>query len=352
MLTLPGLVDVHVHLRAPGAAHKEDYDSGTAAALAGGFTTVLAMPNTSPPLVDAEALQAVQSAAASARCDYGLFVGANDRNADTAAALAPCCVGLKMYLDATYGPLKLDTLDAWRSHLESYPRDHVIAVHAEGRTLAAMIGLAASLARPVHLCHVSRQDEIELIRSAKEQGIPVTCEVTPQHLLLCDQDLPRLGPGFCEVRPRLASAADREALWRHLDVIDCFATDHAPHTVAEKRADSPPPGMPGLETALPLLLTAVHEQRLTLEQLVARLHHNPRRIFGLPDQEETRVEVDTDAEWEIGIEPLHTRCGWTPFAGMRVRGRVRRVWLRGQEAFCDGVLRALPGTGRDVRGHH
>src|SRR5690606_14895446 len=137
--------------------------------------------------------------------------------------------------------------------------------------------------------------EILLIRKAKERGLAVTCEVAPHHLFLTQEDLPRLGFGRSEVRPRLATPIDRDALWENLEVIDCFATDHAPHTAAEKDSENPPPGFPGLETALALLLEGVHAGRMSLDDLIARLHTNPRRIFGLPEQPDTFIEVDPDA---------------------------------------------------------
>jgi carbamoyl-phosphate synthase/aspartate carbamoyltransferase/dihydroorotase len=136
------------------------------------------------------------------------------------------------------------------------------------------------------------------------------------------------GWGLREVRPRLATQADVDALWAHLDIIDCFATDHAPHTLAEKESDAPPPGFPGLETILPLLLTAVHEGRLSVDDLSAKMHTNPKRIFHLPEQPETWVEVDENARYEIRATDLRSRCGWTPFEGRRVKGRVRKVVLR------------------------
>ncbi|GMV40323.1 MAG: dihydroorotase [Myxococcales bacterium] len=350
-IRLPGLIDVHVHMREPGATHKEDWDSGTAAALAGGFTTVLAMPNTAPPVTDAASLGLADAAArAKARCDYGHFVGAGPDNAAAAAAVAQRTVGLKMYLDQTYGPLRLDDLSLWMDHLERWPAGRPIVAHAEGRSVPAIILLAHLSGRSIHICHVARRDEILAIRRAKDAGLAVTCEVAPHHLLLSTSDVPCLGEGRAEVRPRLETARDREALWEHLAAIDCFATDHAPHLLAEKDGPKPPPGYPGLETALPLLLTAVHEGRLTLEDLVERLHHAPRRLFGLPEQPETWIEVDTDAEWSIPEVPRWSRARWTPFAGRAVRGRVCRVVLRGAEAMHDGEVLAAPGTGRDVRG--
>jgi len=338
-------------MREPGGTHKEDWDSGTAAALAGGFTTVFAMPNTRPPITDAATLTASLAAArAKARCDYGQYLGAGPDNVESAPALAPRVAGLKMYLDQTYGPLRLDAMTLWMAHFAHWPYTSPIVAHAESRTLAAVILLAALYDRPLHLAHVSLREEILLIRAAKARGLKVTCEVAPHHLFLTDRDIPALGrSGRGEVRPRLATAADQQALWDNLDVIDCFATDHAPHTVAEKDGDNPPPGFPGLETALPLLLTAVAAGRLTMADLVARLAINPRRIFGLPAQEDTWIEIDPDATWDIRAAEMHSRCAWTPFEGWRVRGRVQCVTLRGQTAYADGSLLAAPGAGRDVR---
>jgi carbamoyl-phosphate synthase/aspartate carbamoyltransferase/dihydroorotase len=349
-MRLPGLIDPHVHLREPGATHKEDWDSGTAAALAGGFTTVLAMPNTSPPVCDQESLAlALRAAGQKARCDYAQFLGAGPGNSQILAGLSRHAAGLKMYMDQTYGPLRLDSMSLWMDHFQTWPHHLPLAVHAEGRTMAAAMLLAALFNRPVHICHVSLREEIELIREAKEKGLPVTCEVTPHHLILTEEDVPSIGSGRGEVRPRLAKAADREALWQNLAVIDCFASDHAPHTLHEKDSEDSPPGFPGLETTLPLLLTAAAERRLTLDDIVLRMHTRPRQIFNLPDQNETWIEVDLRERWEIRAAETFTRCGWTPFEGQKVQGRVKRVVLRGRTAFEDGALLAEPGTGKNVR---
>jgi len=349
-MKLPGLIDPHVHLREPGATHKEDWDSGSAAALAGGFTAVLAMPNTNPPIADTSSLAlALQAARQKARCDYAQFLGAGPHNLDILPSLAPRAAGLKLYLDQTYGPLRLDDMQLWMDHFARWPRHLPIVAHAEGRSLAAVILLAALHERPLHLAHVSLRQEILLIRAAKEKGYPVTCEVTPHHLFLTEDDIPRLGAGRGEVRPRLATSADRAALWENLAVIDCFATDHAPHTLAEKDGPNPPPGFPGLETALPLLLTAVQQGRLSLDELLTRMVTNPRRIFGLPEQLETWIEIDEQAPWELRAAEMNTRCAWTPFEGWQVRGRLRRVVLRGLEAYHDGAVQAPPGYGNNFR---
>ncbi len=349
-MEIPGLIDPHVHLRDPGATHKEDWDSGTQAALAGGFTTVLAMPNTQPAITDENSLElALNLARSKARCDYAQYLGAGAENTKTVGQLAPRAAGLKLYLDQTYGPLRLEQMPLWSAHFQRWPKGIPIVAHAEGRTMAAVILYAALHDRAVHLAHVSTREEIMLIRLAKERGFKVTCEVTPHHLFLTDRDCATIGEGRSEVRPRLASPTDCQALWENLEVIDCFATDHAPHTLAEKDGPSPPPGFPGLETALPLMLTAVHEGRLSLQDLLVRMVENPRRIFKLPDQPETWVSVDQEAQWEVRAAELRTKCSWTPFEGWKVRGRVREVYLRGQLAYRDGTVHVPRGFGKDVR---
>lgn len=347
---LPGLIDPHVHLRDPGATHKEDWDSGTAAALAGGFTCVLDMPNNTPPITTSATLAAKETAAAArARCDYGIHFGAGADNAPEAAGLAPRCAGLKLYLDATFGPLCLEGLAPLMAHFAAWPNDRPILAHAEGRTVAAVLFMAELFDRSVHICHVSRRDEIELIARAKARGTRVTCEVCPHHLFLT-LDGCGLAPGYVEVRPRLAAQQDVDALWDHLPIIDCFATDHAPHARAEKEGASPPPGFPGLETALALWLSACHAGRLTFDDVAARMHANPARIFGLPPQPDTWIDVDLDCDWTVEAATLRSRCGWSPYEGRRLRGKVVAVTLRGQLAYDGERVRAAPGSGHNAFG--
>ena len=369
MIKLPGLIDPHVHLREPGATHKEDWDSGTCAALAGGVTMVLAMPNTQPPIFDAETLDmALGAAHQKARCDYAQYLGAGPHNADIVPVLAHKVAGLKMYLDSTFGELRLDDMMLWKPHFEKYPKEHPIVVHAESRSMAAALLFSAMYDRPVHIAHISLKEEVLLIKAAKERGIKVTCEVCPHHLFLtANSPLPKgegpgvrvealspigrgvRGEGRLEVRPRLATKEDAAALWQNMDVIDCFATDHAPHTIEEKDSDNPPPGFPGLETLLPLLLIAVQEDHLTIDDIIQKSVINPGRIFNLPEQPETWIEVDENAEYDIKAENQFTRCGWTPFEGWRVKGKLRKVVLRGKTAFEDGKILVEKGYGRNVR---
>ncbi|XP_076180376.1 carbamoyl-phosphate synthetase 2, aspartate transcarbamylase, and dihydroorotase rudimentary [Ptiloglossa arizonensis] len=350
MIKLPGFIDVHVHTRDPGAVDKEDWASCTAAALAGGITMILAMPNTNPAVVDHQTFSlAKERALSNARCDYGIFVGASSDNYSITPELAPLAAGLKMYLNETFTTLRLTDLTVWIKHFQSWPKKYPICVHAEGQTTAAILLLAGFHNRPIHVCHVARKEEIQIIRAAKEKEMAVTCEVCPHHLFLCDEDLERIGHGRGQVRPLLGTKEDQQALWENLDVIDCFATDHAPHTVQEKSSEKPPPGFPGLETMLPLLLTAVHEGKMTMEDIIDKLYRNPKRIFNIPDQPNTYIEVDLDDEWVIPEAMPFSKSKWTPFVGMKVRGSVHRVVIRGEVAYVEGQVLANPGFGQDIK---
>lgn len=350
MVKLPGFIDVHVHLREPGGTHKEDFSSGTAAALAGGVTLVCAMPNTTPSIINHHNFQLFKELAkAGARCDYALFVGASSDNYNLIYELASEAAALKMYLNETFSTLKLNDMTVWEKHLSNWPKRAPLCVHAEKQATAAIILLASLVDRSVHICHVARKEEIMVIKAAKERGVKITCEVCPHHLFLSTKDLNRIGDKRGEVRPVLCSPEDQQALWDNLDIIDVFATDHAPHTIAEKDSEKPPPGYPGLETILPLLLTAVNDGRLTMDDVINKFHRNPKKIFNLPEQHNTYVEVDMDEEWVIPKELSHSKARWTPFAGMKVKGRVHRVVLRGEVAFVDGEVLVEPGYGQNVR---
>jgi len=347
-IKLPGLIDVHVHLREPGGCHKEDILSGTSAALAGGYTMVLAMPNTNPALTDESSLSAIEKIyTEKAVCDYGLYAGATGTNAEAISTLASRTCGLKMYLNETFNALKMDKIEYWMQHFIHWPKSTPICCHAEEQSLAAILYLAQLYERHVHICHVSSKEDIYLIRKAKEKGIQVTCEVAPHHLFLSEEDYANFGADVLQVRPKLKSPEDRKALWDALDIIDMFASDHAPHTYEEKTSDAVP-GFPGLETSLALMLTAYKQGKISLETIIEKSCINPRKIFKLPEQEDTFIEVDLDSEWTIPSAMPFSKCKWTPFAGMKVFGAVRRVTLRGEVVYVDGKVLAAPGSGRNI----
>lgn len=360
LIRLPGLIDPHVHLREPGATQKEDFETGTKAAIAGGYTLVLDMPNNPEPTITPEALekkiklaqgvipsdsegssaedssQIVQNDKSTSRiyCDVGFHFGASSKSIQYFNEVSPKVFGLKVYMNQTTGDLLMEDDQALEAVFSSWPKGKPILVHAEGDTLQKAIVLAKKFGSRLHVCHVSLRKEIELIKKAKVNGLNLSCEVSCHHLFLTEEDAKRLGP-YGLMKPPLSGKEDQEALWQALvnGTIDIIASDHAPHTKEEKSGEKPAYGVPGLETSLPLLLTAVNDGRLTMERLIELTSTNPRKIFGVPDQPETFVEVDMDESYMIDDKALQTKCGWTPFVGMKVTGKVKKVVLRGKLVY-------------------
>lgn len=338
-LKLPGLVDTHVHLREPGATHKEDFETGTRAAVAGGFTKIVDMPNNPIPTISSEALQEkIDLAAGRIYCDVGFHFGATADNCEAFETVKRSVFGLKIYMNHTTGNLLVDNDSNLERIFQMWPKTDAgpILVHAEGASLEKAIHLAREYDQRLHACHVSRADEIALIRAAKEAGQEITSEVTPHHLYLTEAaaDPAFFGP-FALMRPPLATEADVQALWEGIDsgVVDMIASDHAPHTDSEKRSANPPFGIIGLETTLPLMLTAVAEGRITLERLIELISTNPKRIFHIEDTPETYTEVDLKEEYSLGLKDFYSKANHSPFRFRRVTGRVKRVVLRGQVVY-------------------
>jgi dihydroorotase len=345
-ITLPGLIDPHVHLRDPGQTYKEDFYTGTAAALAGGFTTVMDMPNNAEPVTTLARLEAKQAIAVQKTVnDIGFHFGTLGDNFDEFPKVIDKVKGLKVYLNVTTGGFIIDK-DKLSAIYKAWPSDKVILLHAEDDVSDLVETTVKSVTKATHMCHVSSRAELEFVIRAKDAGLPITCGVTPHHLFLTDKDAERLGP-YGHMKPYLKPQADQDFLWQHMDYIDIIESDHAPHTKDEKNSGTPPFGVPGLETTLPLMLTAVAEGKLTHEQMIEKLHTNPSRIFRVEVDDSTAVEVDM-AEREIRNEELLTKCGWSPFAGRKVVGKVKKVSLHGIPVFDDGKILVQPGSGRII----
>jgi carbamoyl-phosphate synthase/aspartate carbamoyltransferase/dihydroorotase len=348
-----GMVDPHAHLRDLGWSHKATFASETAAALAGGYWAVFDMPNTPPSTVSRSALdRKLTEIGQKAVCDWGIYFGASQAdNTREYSLVADDTCGLKIYNNATTGDLLLDDQTQRERHFAAWPATRVIAVHAEDETVPEILELVRRYRKPTHFVHISTAKEIDYLRAAKAQGLPVTVGVCPHHLYLTERDEGTLG-ALGRMKPGLKTAADRDALWAAIGdgLVDVVESDHAPHTLAEKASANAPYGVPGLETTLPLLLLAVNEGRLTLERVVELVALNPRRIWGLECPPGTYALVDLDAEYVIARENLHTQCGWSPFEGMRVRGKVIETWIRGRKVYDGERVLVAPGSGRNLFG--
>jgi dihydroorotase len=374
-LILPAAIDSHVHMRDPGATHKEDFSTGSLAALHGGVTCVLDMPNTEPPTTTMEALDDKSAIAASkSKVDFGLFAGVQP-GVDI-KRLASRAVGFKLYMAGTTGELLVPSLESVGTELGAVAASgKVLAVHAEDECLrqknpessledhlrnrrnecetSAVRKLRdlRSEQLKIHVCHVSAMDSLPLL----PRNGPITTEVTPHHLLL-DKDS-KLG-AFAKVNPPLRRREDRQAMFKALKEgsFDTIASDHAPHTMEEKEEDFDfaPSGLPGVETMVPIMLQLVRDRHLALSSVVSGLCERPGELFGIA---KGRIErgydadlmiVDMMASTEIKADRLHSKCAWTPYEGMAAIFP-KAVFLRGEVMTEDGSLVGEP-AGRDVVG--
>ena len=377
-LLLPGMIDPHVHLRAPGMEAAEDWDSGSRAAARGGVTTLFDMPNTRPPTTTPERLAQKRALAAVSRVNWGLHLGATLGSAPDLAA-AGNIASVKVYM----GPATGDLLGASDEALEARRRAAAeagvpVSLHAEDEEIIRerMAGLRGNEDVRVHnqvrppeaaekavrralaagarsgatlyFCHVSTAAELDLLRAAKRAGQPVFVEATPHHLFLSEEDLAELGNNG-KVNPPLRSPADRAALWDALldGTVDTVGTDHAPHTREAKALPyrEAPSGMPGLETALPLLITAVLDGRIPFPRLIGLTSECAAAIFGGGYTGWTLVDQETPRA--LRASEVISRCGWNPFTGRVLRGWPTRTWVNGRLAYSAGAF-AAPGLGHEV----
>lgn len=347
LIKLPGLVDLHVHLRDPGQTHKENFYTGTRAALAGGFTTVIDMPNNARPITSKQALDIkIKSAVRQTVSDIGFHFGSLGDNLDEFERVKDLVFGLKLYLNVTTGGYLLD-----KSYLEkiynAWPATKPILVHAEADVVGLVMQVAEATGHPTHVCHISSKAELEPVLAAKKNGLPVTAGVTPHHLFLDEDDAKRLGV-FGGVKPSLKPKADQDFLWNHLDEIDVVESDHAPHTKNEKEDGSAPFGMPGLETTLAMLMGAVRDGKIEMADIERLCATGPRKILELTNEADTYILVER-ADYKIAGDKLTTKAKWTPFEGMIAGGRVKKTVIRGTTVFENGQVVAQAGSGQVIK---
>ncbi len=342
LLRIPGLIDAHVHLREPGATHKEDFHTGSRAALAGGFTFILDMPNNPTPTITRERLEEkIALAKEKSLCDIGFHFGTNGHNSEEFAKVAdmPEVFGLKLYCNYTTGEMLIEDLALLEKVFASWKSEKPILVHAEGAQLEITLGLSEKYKNRLHVCHTSQASEVELVRNAKMKKQKVTAGVCPHHLYLTKDAVAEM-KGYAMMKPPLGTQADQDALWAGLKdgTIDIVETDHAPHTREEKEKEAPAYGVPGLETALGLMYKAVKDGKIKNEDVVKFLYTNPKAIFNIPDQGDTYVELDPDLAYTAGENGYETKCGWSPFTGMMLYGKPQNVIFRGQKVLDNGKI--------------
>jgi dihydroorotase len=393
---LPGAIDSHVHFREPGYTHKEDWETGTAAAACGGVTTVFEMPNTNPPTGTLEALRMKQDAAKKAHVDYGIYGLLDENNLDLLEPLIDGGVtGFKCFVGNTFGNLPAPSDGALLEGLEILARRGMrCTIHAEnssimarrqkhmqavGRTdvqahLAARPEICAieAVSRMVifsewtgarlHIAHKSSSDALPVLRDAKRRGVDITVETCPQYLLLNTNDVLRLG-SLLRVNPPIRDQHHNQLLWDalHEGVIDMIATDHAPHTPEEKTKDNiweADCGFPGVETQMSIMLTEVNRGRMTLMDYVKWSAVNPAKAWGIygrkgviqPGADADIVLVDMKREGVISQGRLHSRSKITPWNSRYVQGSPLHTLVRGRFVMKNGELVAeSKGWGKSVK---
>jgi dihydroorotase len=344
-LVLPGLIDPHVHLREPGDTYKEDFVTGSKAAIAGGFTTVIDMPNNAVPTTTMKRLEEKKRLAKKkAYCDVFFHFGGTDDNFDEVKKADP--VSLKLYLGKTTGELLLKDPKSVERHFDNFPKEKPIVIHACGESpdpgtnleqthdrAEAALSLAGTMGRRVHLAHASTEKEVLLAQRCRSCSV----EVTPHHLFLSSDLREKMG-NFANVSPPLRSEEKRIYLWNVLEMVNCIATDHAPHTVEDKEDGAA--GFPGLETSLALMLNACDNGLLDKIWVVQRMSINVAKYFNLKGKGSLRkgfagdiTIVDHKKEWKIEGAKMQTKCKWTPFEGKKVKGRVHTVVRGGKPVY-------------------
>ena len=349
-MILPGLIDIHVHLRSPGQTHKEDFTTGTKAALAGGFTTILDMPNNIVPITTKRLLDdKINFAKTNILCDVGFYFGSQGNNIMEFEKVKKDVFGIKLYLNETTGNFLVNNI-ALEKIFKMWPKNYgPILVHAEDNAIDEVISYVRKTKKPTHFCHITLRSDLIQISNAKKQGLPITCGVTPHHLFLTSEDEKKL-QSYGKMKPYLKTAADVSYLWEKLHEIDVIESDHAPHTKKEKEnpISTSPYGVPGLESTLPLLLTALHQKMLKITDIIRLCHENPKKIFHLPNQDSS-VEVDLEEEYLFEEKNLFTKSAWSPFSGRLMHGRVKRVILRGETVYENGEILAKLGSGHVIK---
>jgi len=381
---LPGVIDSQVHFREPGLEHKEDLETGSLAAVAGGVTAVFEMPNTKPLTTSAATLaDKVRRARNRMYCDFAFYVGGTRENIDEIPELEQLegSAGIKIFMGSSTGDLLVDdeaSLDRviariWRRaafHAEDEtrlkermhlrkpgdPSSHPVWRDPEAALIATqrLVRLAEKHRKRVHVLHISTAEEMAFLEGHKDWA---TVEVTPHHLTLGGDAYQRLGT-YAQMNPPVRDERHREAIWAGLNsgVADVLGSDHAPHTREEKDHAYPGShsGMTGVQTLLPTMLDHVNAGRLSLERLVDLTSHGPQRIFGIRGKGRIAVGYDADLsivdlkrQETITNAWMRSKSGWTPYDGVSVTGWPVGTIVRGRRVMWEGEI-AAPAAGQPV----
>lgn len=331
---IPSVIDPHVHCRDFNQSHKETYKTATEAAIAGGITFIGDMPNNSELTDSLKKIQEKKEKVSEIKeVDFGFYLGTLGDENQNFKECYDQVLGLKIYMSETTGGYIVNDKNKLDHIFKSWDCDKPILVHAEDNTLLTSINLAEKYDRKLYVCHVSRKDEINLIKKAKNKRPgKVFAEVTPHHLFLDSSQ--NMDP-FKQMKPPLTCIEDIKALWEAINdgTIDTIGSDHAPHTIEEKKSQNSPFGVPGLETTLPLLLSAEGIGIISRKKIIELTNNNPINIFNIKGQKNSFVEINQNSTVVIRGENLKTKCKWTPFEELEIKDVVVRTISKGNVVY-------------------
>jgi len=394
LLLLPGLIDVHVHLRDEGKSYKEDFYSGTATAAAGGITTVLDMPNNEPVTMSVEALRnRIRKAERKILVNVGFYSEFPKNLEEIKAIVDEGAVAFKLYMTEQVGGLNINDEHALVKAFQTVRKANtLVAVHAEDnlllkrnearlkkaggndikaflkahpenvevKAIERLIRIVRETMTPIHFCHVSTEKGLNIVIDGKKSKLPISSETTPHHLFLSTKELKQKGT-IVLTMPPVRSKRHISALWRGIKNrwIDVVASDHAPHTLEEKKAKkiwNVKVGIPGLETTLPLLLTEVNKKNLALKDVVRLMAEKPAEIFWLKRRGFLKegnyadfTVVDLKRKHKIDSSKFHSKAKFSPFDGRTVIGKAVKTFVNGVLVMDEGELVAEAGCGRVIR---
>lgn len=332
---LPGVIDVHTHMRDPGLSYKEDFETGSKACAKGGVTTFIDMPNTVPNTTTKEILDAKESNSKNrSYVDYGFhFGGSKLDNSEEIKKVRDRVASTKIFLNMSTG----DMLVEEEKVLENlFKESKIISVHAEEEMVDKAIDLARKFRKPLYLCHLSKKSEVEKLRAAKKEGLKIYGEVAPHHLFLDSS----MANSLLIMKPELKSKEDNDALWLGIEdeTIDTIGTDHAPHTLEEKNSKTTY-GIPGVENSLEMMLKELNK-KIDMKTLQKVMSENPAKIFGIAGKGKIEVGYDADLvvvdlnnKEIIKNEDVISKCGWTPYSGIVGGGKVLLTMVRGHIVY-------------------
>lgn len=363
---MPGVIDVHTHMREPGITAKEDFATGSRACAKAGVTTFYDMPNTIPTTTTLEALRDKKKLASEKSVvNYGFhFGGSRNNNIDEIKKVleAKEANTVKIFMNVTTGEMLIEDEDILKN---VFKNSKLVLVHAENEMIDKAVEYNKNYGNGLYVCHIPSKEELKKVLEAKKnpelntEKHPIYAEVTPHHLFLNEEirESTDRNKMLLRMKPELRTKKDNEFLWEALNngEVDTIGTDHAPHLISEK-LEKITFGMPGVETSLALMLNAYNEGKVKLEMIQKLMSENPARIMKISKRGKLEegyyadvIAVDLDKEWTVGVDDaIESKCGWTPYENWKLKGKNILTIVNGKVVYQNNKFNDNLGNGKEV----